>query len=100
MDSNKVVSAPFTDHEPPDTTLTKQPKKVSGKQKVKFAFKSDEGGSRFQCTLDKKDFSAKFCKSPEKLKVKPGKHVFRVRAVDPSDNVDPTPAKAKFEIKR
>jgi hypothetical protein len=99
MDANKVVSAPFNDHEPPQTTLTKQPKKVSGKPKVKFAFKSDEKGSRFQCTLDKKDFSAKFCASPATLKVKPGSHVLRVRAVDPSDNVDPTPAKAKFKIK-
>lgn len=56
-------------------------------------------GSTFQCKLDRKPF--KKCSSPKTYKkVKPGKHVFRVRAIDKAGNVDPTPAKRKFTVLR
>lgn len=66
---------------------------------VKFKFRSDEKGSRFQCALDRKRFKG-FCSSPYKAKVKPGKHVFLVRAVDAGNLVDKSPAKAKFRVTR
>ena len=43
--------------------------------------------------------ASKSCKSPKKYKkLKPGKHVFKVRAIDKAGNVDPTPAKKKFKV--
>ncbi len=82
----------------PATTITKGPKKV-GKRAVKLVFRSSEKGSTFKCSLDGKRFST--CRSPKTLKgLKKGKHSFRVRATDAAGNVDTTPAKRKFRIKR
>jgi CSLREA domain-containing protein len=84
------------DKTPPDTKILKGPKKTH-KRTVKFKFASTEAGSTFQCKLDKKPF--KTCASPKKYKkLKPGKHVFKVRAIDKAGNVDPTPAKRKFTV--
>jgi hypothetical protein len=87
------------DKTPPDTKIVKGPPKKTHKRTVKFKFTSTEAGSTFQCRLDKKPF--KQCASPKKYKkLKPGKHVFKVRAIDMAGNVDPTPAKRKFTILR
>ena len=40
------------------------------------------------------------CAASAKFKVKPGKHTLEVRAIDQAGNVDPTPAKAKWKVKR
>jgi CSLREA domain-containing protein len=81
----------------PDTKILKGPPKRTHKRTVKFKFASTEAGSTFQCKLDKKPF--KPCASPRKYKkLKPGKHVFMVRAIDKAGNVDPTPAKRKFTV--
>ncbi len=85
------------DTTPPDTKIVKGPPKKTHKTTVKFKFTSTEGGSTFQCKLDRKPF--KTCSSPKKYKkLKPGKHVFKVRAIDKAGNVDPTPAKRKFTV--
>ncbi len=86
------------DREPsfPTTKITKGPKKKTEKRKAKFRFTSDEEGSTFECKLDKKPF--KPCTPPKKVRVKPGKHIFRVRATDPGGNTDPTPAKRKWRV--
>jgi hypothetical protein len=87
------------DTTPPDTKITKGPPKKTHKKKVTFKFTSTEGKSTFQCKLDKKPFKA--CSSPKTYKkLKPGKHVFKVRAIDKAGNVDPTPAKRKFTVLR
>ena len=83
---------------PPETTITKKPKKQSTKRKVKFKFSSDQQGSTFECAVDGGSFEP--CTSPAKLKLKPGWHTFRVRAIARTRAADPTPAKAKFRIKR
>jgi len=81
----------------PETTITAGPKGKIHAPKVGFQFKSDMSGSSFQCKLDRKPF--KPCASPKKYKkLKPGKHVFKVRAIDNSGNVDPTPAKRAFKM--
>ena len=98
MLSDQTVRAKFGDNDPPQTTLTKVPKRKSTKRKVKFKFRSDEPRPHFQCSLDKKTWG--FCKSPLKLKVKTGKHVFEVRAVDAGNLVDTSPAKVKFKVLR
>lgn len=63
---------------------------------AKFKFSASEQGAKFECKLDGKKF--KPCKSPKTYKgLKPGKHVFKVRAVK-GKSVDPTPAKRKFRV--
>lgn len=80
----------------PQTTIKKSPKAKTQSTTAKFKFTSSLSGSKFECKLDKKKF--KPCKSPKTYKkLKPGKHVFKVRAV--KDGVaDPTPAKRKFKV--
>lgn len=81
----------------PETVITGAPKGKTHSTTVKFRFSSDMPGSTFECKLDKKPF--KKCKSPRKYKgLKPGKHVFKVRAIDAAGNVDGSPAKKKFRI--
>jgi len=87
------------DDTPPDTKITKGPPAKTHKTTVKFKFTATEAGSAFQCKLDRKPF--KSCSSPKKYKkLKPGKHVFKVRAIDKAGNVDQSPAKRKFTVLR
>jgi hypothetical protein len=87
-----------SDKEPPETTITKAPKRKSFKRKAKFAFASDEPGSTFECRLDKGGFQP--CGASAKFKVKAGKHKLFVRATDSAGNVDTTPASAKWKVRK
>jgi CSLREA domain-containing protein len=79
-----------------ETTILKGPKARTRARTVKFRFSASEKGAKFECRLDRKKF--KPCKSPKTYKkLKPGKHVFKVRAVKGKE-VDSTPAKRKFKI--
>ncbi len=70
----------------PKVTIKAGPKAKSTKTTAKFKFVSSESGSKFQCKLDKKAFAN--CKSPKTYKkLKPGKHVFKVKAIDAAGNV-------------
>ena len=91
-------TTPAGDTDPPQTTIAKAPKRKSAKRKAKFEFTSSESGSTFQCKLDRGEFAA--CAAKAKFKVKPGKHKLEVAAIDAAGNVDPTPAKAKWKVKR
>jgi hypothetical protein len=80
----------------PETTITKGPRGRTHARKARFKFVSSETGAKFECKLDRQKF--KPCKSPKTYKkLKPGRHVFKVRAVK-GKNIDPTPAKRKFKI--
>lgn len=83
----------------PDTVITKGPKKKIKKKRATFRFSSpDAAGATFECALDQQAFTA--CTSPLKLKrIKPGRHVFSVRAVFDGDS-DSTPATYKFKRKK
>jgi CSLREA domain-containing protein len=62
-----------------------------------FKFKSSVDGSAFQCRLDGGPFRR--CHSPKVYTgLKPGKHLFEVRAASPGGQVDASPAKLKFTI--
>lgn len=93
------VSAAFTSI-PPGTTITRSPKKTmrtkTKRTKVRFAFRSDQPGSTFECRFDRRPFAA--CSSPLQLKVKTGRHTFQVRAVNGAGVADPTPAKYRFRV--
>jgi CSLREA domain-containing protein len=85
------------DRTPPQTKITWGPKGKSTSRTAVFKFNSSEAGSSFQCKLDRGPF--KKCRSPKKLKsLKPGRHVFKVRAIDGAGNTDPTPAVKKFTV--
>ncbi len=77
---------------PPAKLTTK-----SAKAKVKFKFSSSTPGATFKCKLDKGAF--KPCQSPKSYKVKPGKHVFTVEAVDAA-GADATPATYRFKVSK
>jgi hypothetical protein len=80
----------------PETTITKRPKKTTTARKTIFKFTSDQPRSTFQCKLDKGKW--KHCASPYKRWAKSGKHRFKVRAIDGDGDVDPTPAKRRWEV--
>jgi len=109
MDASKQVEATFTeaplgDTTPPDTQITKKPKKRTTKRTATFEFTGTDAVTppaalTFECKLDSKAF--KPCTSPQKYKrLKPGKHKFQVQATDAAGNTDPTPAKYGWKVKR
>jgi CSLREA domain-containing protein len=84
--SSSPPPGPTADKTPPKVTIKKAPKAKSANTTAKFKFTSNEAGSTFKCKLDKKPF--KKCKSPKTYKgLKPGKHVFKVKATDAAGNV-------------
>jgi hypothetical protein len=88
---------PPPDSTAPETTITKHPKKRGTKRRAKFAFEADEPAT-FQCSVDGKPF--KDCASPFRKRVSRKRHKFAVRAVDSAENVDATPAKFRWKVKR
>lgn len=92
-----VVSEQPADATPPNTRIVSGPPRNSYKTKARFRFASSEAQSSFQCRLDKKAWRG--CANPFKRTVKPGKHIFKVRAIDRFGNVDPTPARFGWRVK-
>jgi hypothetical protein len=92
----RVTTVPG-DTTPPNTRIVSGPPRNTYKTKAKFRFASSEPQSHFQCRLDKKKWRA--CANPFKRTVKPGKHVFKVRAIDRFGNVDPSPARFGWRVK-
>jgi hypothetical protein len=79
----------------PETTITKKPRKRSSKRRARFAFRSSERGSSFECKLDGGGFRP--CESPLRERVGLGRHRFAVVSIDREGNRDRTPAKASFK---
>ena len=93
--STGVAVNSLPDTKSPKTKITKDAPNTLDQGEVKFRFKSSEPNSAFECKLDKKTW--KICTSPNRFKVRSGKHTFKVRATDAAGNTDPTPAKDKFK---
>ena len=96
----------------PETKIDKGPKKkVVTKRKrasVRFRFSSTTAGATFECAVVRKPSKKgkkapqpkfKACKSPKKLKLRPGRYRFSVRAVS-GGVADPTPATSSFRVVR
>ncbi len=78
----------------PDTAITGL--SVSGTT-ARLSFVSDAAGSTFQCRMDGGSFAS--CGSPREYRgLSNGTHTFRVRAIDPTGKVDPTPAERAFTV--
>jgi hypothetical protein len=91
----------LSDTTAPETALGQMKRSVQVKSskvraKVRARFTS-EAGARFECKLDGRAYAP--CISPKTLKLKVGRHIFRVKAVDTAGNVDQTPAKAVVRVK-
>jgi hypothetical protein len=82
----------------PNTRIVKGPARNTYATKASFRFASSEAQSTFQCKVDKKRW--KGCRNPYKRAVRPGKHVFKVRAIDRFGNVDPSPARFGWRVKK
>jgi hypothetical protein len=81
----------------PNTKIKKRPKNRSDDASPTYKFKSTEPNSTFKCKLDRKKFRK--CKSRKTYHgVDPGKHRFKVKAIDADGNADKTPAKDKFKV--
>jgi hypothetical protein len=79
------------------TQLVKGPGGELADGKAKFRFLSSEASSIFVCKLDKG--KAVRCASPKRYGgLKPGKHKFKVWAIDAAGNKDPSPAKKTFRV--
>ena len=98
-DGSDIGAFELQDVAPPNTLITKHPKKKTRRRTVKFRFQSTEPSSHFQCKIDKQPFAP--CSSPKKYKhLKLGRHTFRVRAIDLAGNVDPSAARFRFKVVR
>jgi len=87
---------PPPDTTAPETKVDKSRFRIAARTAT-FWFSASEATQGFLCRLDKGDF--KPCGSPRTYKrLKPGKHAFRVKAVDAAGNVDSSAAVAKFKI--
>jgi hypothetical protein len=88
----------FEDTRAPQTSFTRRPKRRLAGARAQYRFASSEPGSSFRCKLDRGRF--KPCRSPKRLRhLAPGRHRFRVRAIDVWGNVDPTPAQHSFKVR-
>ena len=94
-EADSTPSPPDTDA--PQTAITKAPPQRSTRSWAKFRFISDDSGSAFFCKLDRRPF--RLCRSPRIYRhLRPGRHTFKVKAVDAAGNADPTPAIRRFTI--
>lgn len=92
---------PKPDRRPPATQLRRHPAAplfASGRRRrVSFAFTASEPGSSFHCKLDGQPW--RICRSPRAYRVPPGRHVFRVFAIDAAGNPDRSPATFGFRVR-
>lgn len=82
----------------PQTWILQGTRQGSRKVGARFAFDSDQPGTRFECRVDRGPFRP--CRSPQRYRsLKPGRDLFEVRAVSRSGLADPTPATWRFTIR-
>jgi Bacterial Ig-like domain len=94
--NSATATRSFTVNGPPETTITKGPKKTR-KRRPKFTFAASETGTSFRCQVDQRKPVS--CASPFRPpKLKPGRHVLKVQAIDAFGNVDASPAVKKFRV--
>jgi hypothetical protein len=98
-EGREVRLAPDWDDGPPRTFITRGPRGETKRRSVTFDWEWSDVGSTLECKLDGGQFSP--CTGPLELDgLRPGRHTFKVRAVDPQANVDATPAARKFRVVR
>jgi subtilisin family serine protease len=87
------------DDSKPNTTITAGPRSPTTARIATFRFSSSQAGSKFQCKHMNGPWTA--CTSPRTYRnLALGLHTFRVRAIDPSGNIDATPAVRTWRLTR
>jgi hypothetical protein len=82
---------------PPDTAIVHAPRSRIAGTTTSYRFRSSEPGSKFLCKLDARPWSS--CRPPRLLYgLDPGRHRFKVAAVDRAGNTDPSPAVDRFRV--
>lgn len=82
----------------PGTRITRKPQHKTHSNTASFQFRSTAAGVSFECRIDKEPFAP--CTSPSTYVVNRGGHSFQVRARDADGNVDMTPAKDSWKVKK
>ncbi|WP_224362685.1 Ig-like domain-containing protein [Hyalangium versicolor] len=87
---------------PPDTTILVAPPAVDHRGSAQFVFQSSNGGSLFECILDKVPVQdsdwTRITNQYRTPPLKDGEHFLLVRAVDDVGNKDPEPARYEWEV--
>ena len=89
------------DTDPPETTIDSGPSGPTSDATPTFNFSADEPGSTFECSVDTGTANFTACSgvgTHTHSVLADGPYTFRVRATDPSTNVDPTPATRSFSV--
>jgi hypothetical protein len=68
----------------PRARIRRHPSRVTHSSRATFKFAASERVRRFECRVDHKRFAR--CRTPRRVRVKPGRHRFQVRAVDRAGN--------------
>jgi hypothetical protein len=103
---NSPLSAKSTVHvdtQAPETTITSGPTGTTTDPSPAFAFASTDATASFECRLDGPAGTGTYqpCTAPQTYTdLADGTYSFNVRAKDPAENHDPTPATRDFTIKR
>lgn len=92
------VDNSLADTTPPETTIDSRPPDPSDSSSASFGYSSNEPGSTFECSFDAGAFSGCAPTGVTYGGLGSGAHSFQVRAIDPSTNVDPTPAGYSFTV--
>ncbi len=81
----------------PNTTITSGPTGSTSSRRATFRFSANQAGSKFECKHMNGPWRR--CTSPKTYSnLGRGQHKFRVRAIDTSGNVDPTPATRTWRV--
>ncbi len=93
-----AVDNSLADTTPPETSIATRPSDPSNSSTATFTYTSSEAGSTFQCKLDSGAFATCPSSGITYSGLGEGQHTFQVRAIDSSENVDPSPAGYTFNI--
>ena len=84
---------------PPRTRITHGPRGRSRDRTPRFRFAANRPTRKFTCKIDRRPW--RHCNGKTiRFRLKPGRHVFSVRATDRAGKADPTPARRWFRIVR
>jgi hypothetical protein len=93
-----TVDNSLLDTTPPETTIESVPPDPSESSSASFTYASNEPDSSFECSFDGAPFASCSASGISFSGLGNGPHTFQVRATDPSDNTDQTPAGYSFEV--
>jgi hypothetical protein len=93
-----TVDNSIADTTPPETKIDSFPPDPDLSSTASFTYESSDPSSSFECSLDGAPFNSCATGGITYSGLGDGPHSFQVRAVDPSANVDPTPAGYSFTV--